>query len=61
MHLVNNGNFAPLHETLLYPETFQKLCSLTLLPCVYNVHNRNFAPLNINDSVCYAVRINIRQ
>ncbi len=44
-------NFAPLHEALLFPETFQKLCSLTLLPYVYNVHNRNFAPSNVLSSV----------
>ena len=31
MHMVNNRNFAPLHETLLFPETF--------LP--------NFAPLQL--------------
>ncbi len=54
MHMVNYRNFAPLHETLLFPETFQKFCSLTLLPYhayVYNVHNRNVAPLNVLSSV----------
>ncbi len=41
MHMVNNRNFAPLHGTLLFPETL--LC-LTLLPYVYMVHNRNLVP-----------------
>ncbi len=31
--------------------SFQKLCSLTLLPYVYNVHDRNFAPLHVLSSV----------
>ncbi len=49
--MVNNINFVPLHEILLFPETFQTLCSLTLLPYVYMVHNRNFAPLRVLSSV----------
>ncbi len=49
MNIVNR-NFSPLHENL-FPETFQKLCSLTLLPYVYMVNNRKFAPLNVLSSV----------
>ncbi len=45
-----NRNFVPLHETLLLTETFQKLCSLTLLSYIYMVHHRNFASLNVLSS-----------
>ncbi len=51
MHMVNNITLLP-YMKLLSPETFQKLliCSLTLPPDVYMVHNRNFTPLNILNS-----------
>ncbi len=47
MHMVNNRNYAPLHDTSALAGNFPE----SLLPYVYMVNNRNFAPLNVLSSV----------
>ncbi len=47
MHMVTNRNFAPLHETLLFPKAFQKLCFL-VFTCLYK---KDFAHLIVLSSV----------
>ena len=56
MHMVNNRNFALLHETLLFAETY---FALTLPPYVDVVHNRNYIPLNLLSNVKFASYKNI--